>query len=162
MSLSLLLAPNGLNLLKLDRSSLKVQSTELLRSNITLRDICFRYAGDEFMITLSECGREEAERKRLELQTAVDTLHFEPRPGTMLRLGISVGVAVYPHDGADYPHLAEAADRRMYEDKLQRANMALRRSDESSLTHVDSEDLTVVHDRRRRLNDRRSPKQKTT
>ena len=53
----------------------------VLRAAIRPYDICVRYAGDEFIVVLSGCGGDEAERKRLELQRAVDTLQFEPRPG---------------------------------------------------------------------------------
>ncbi len=79
-----------------------------------------RYAGDEFIVVLSGCGGEEAERKRLELQRAVDTLQFEPRPGKMLPLAISIGAAVFPHDGDSYETLLATADSRMYRDKTRR------------------------------------------
>src|SRR5512144_2468330 len=69
------------------------------RTAIRPYDICVRYAGDEFIVVLSGCGGEEAERKRLELQRAVDHLQFEARPGKLLPLAISVGAAVFPHDG---------------------------------------------------------------
>src|SRR5438874_2349052 len=69
----------------------------VLRTGIRPYDICVRYAGDEFIVVLSGCGGEEAERKRLELQQAVDSLAFEARPGEMLPLAISVGAAVFPH-----------------------------------------------------------------
>ena len=75
-----------------------------------------RYAGDEFIVVLSGCGGEEAEGKRLELQRAVDGLRFEPRPGTFLPLAISVGAAVFPHDGESYETLLATADSRMYRD----------------------------------------------
>ena len=59
----------------------------VLRAAIRPYDICVRYAGDEFIVVLSGCGGDEAERKRLELQRAVDTLQFEPRPGRAAAAG---------------------------------------------------------------------------
>src|SRR5712671_401115 len=92
----------------------------VLRGGIRPYDICVRYAGDEFIVVLSGCGGEEAERKRLELQTAVDQIVFEARPGKMLPLAISVGAAVFPHDGDSYETLLATADGRMYRDKTRR------------------------------------------
>ncbi|MBZ5556645.1 MAG: diguanylate cyclase [Acidobacteriia bacterium] len=92
----------------------------VLRAGIRPYDICVRYAGDEFIVVLSGCGAEEAERKRLELQRGVDELQFEARPGTMLKLAISVGAAVFPHDGDAYETLLATADSRMYRDKTRR------------------------------------------
>ncbi|HMB81534.1 MAG TPA: HD domain-containing phosphohydrolase, partial [Vicinamibacterales bacterium] len=92
----------------------------VLRTGIRPYDICVRYAGDEFIVVLSGCGGEEAERKRLELQRAVDGLQFEARPGKMLPLAISVGAAIFPHDGDTYETLLANADSRMYRDKTRR------------------------------------------
>jgi diguanylate cyclase (GGDEF)-like protein len=96
----------------------------VLRTGIRPYDICVRYAGDEFIVVLSGCGGEEAERKRLELQRAVDGLQFEARPGKMLPLAISVGAAVFPHDGDSYETLLANADSRMYRDKTRRKREA--------------------------------------
>ena len=92
----------------------------VLRAAIRPYDICVRYAGDEFIVVLSGCGGEEAERKRVELQSAVDNLLFEPRPGRALPLAISVGAAIFPHDGDSYEALLATADSRMYRDKTRR------------------------------------------
>jgi diguanylate cyclase (GGDEF)-like protein/putative nucleotidyltransferase with HDIG domain len=96
----------------------------VLRAGIRPYDICVRYAGDEFIVVLSGCGGEEAERKRLELQRAVDHVQFEPRPGKGLPLAISVGASIFPHDGDSYETLLATADSRMYRDKTRRKRQA--------------------------------------
>jgi diguanylate cyclase (GGDEF)-like protein len=93
---------------------------QVLKSAIRPYDICVRYAGDEFIVVLSGCGADEAERKRQELQRAVDDFSFEARPGRRLPLGISVGAAIYPEDGDSYEALLATADSRMYRDKTRR------------------------------------------
>jgi diguanylate cyclase (GGDEF)-like protein len=96
-----------------------------LRGVIRPYDICVRYAGDEFIVVLAGCGSEEAERKRQELQRAVDDLVFEARPGRRLPLAISLGAAIYPHDGESYESLLAMADSRMYRDKTRRKERLL-------------------------------------
>src|SRR5262245_33356854 len=92
----------------------------VLRTAIRPYDICVRYAGDEFIVVLSGCGAEEAERKRLELQKAVDDVTFEAQPGKVVPLAISIGASVFPHDGDSYETLLATADSRMYRDKTRR------------------------------------------
>ena len=92
----------------------------VLRQVIRPYDICVRYAGDEFIVVLSACGQEEAEQKRLELQSAVDMVEFDARPGRPIQLALSVGAAVFPYDGATYETLLASADSRMYRDKHRR------------------------------------------
>jgi diguanylate cyclase (GGDEF)-like protein len=92
----------------------------VLRTGIRPYDICVRYAGDEFIVVLSGCGAEEAEHKRLELQTAVEEVFFEARPGKRVPLGVSIGAAVFPEDGEVYETLLATADSRMYQDKTRR------------------------------------------
>jgi diguanylate cyclase (GGDEF)-like protein/putative nucleotidyltransferase with HDIG domain len=114
----------------------------VLRTAIRPYDICVRYAGDEFIVVLSGCGSEEAERKRIELQRAVDALQFEARPGKMLALAISVGAAVFPHDGDSYETLLATADSRMYRDKTRRKRKGLHGGeDQNRQTSVSENEL---------------------
>jgi diguanylate cyclase (GGDEF)-like protein len=91
-----------------------------LRGVIRPYDICVRYAGDEFIVVLSGCGREEAENKRAELQHAVDRVVFEVAPNVRAPLTMSAGAAVFPRDGDTYEALLARADNRMYLDKSRR------------------------------------------
>src|SRR6187402_2821860 len=100
----------------------------VLRAAIRPYDICVRYAGDEFIVVLSGCSADEAEQKRQELQQGVDALYFEARPGKRLPLGISVGTAVFPHDGESYETLLATADNRMYQDKASRKRTLVAKS----------------------------------
>ena len=72
---------------------------------------------------MSGCGGEEAEHKRLELQRSIDEMRFEPRPGQMRPLTMSIGAAIFPHDGATYETLLATADSRMYVDKTHRQRL---------------------------------------
>jgi diguanylate cyclase (GGDEF)-like protein len=83
-------------------------------------DLCVRYAGDEFIVVLSDCSREMAEAKRRELQNRVAGIELDVRPGKVLRLAASAGASVFPHDGTTYETLLADADHRMYRDKAMR------------------------------------------
>ena len=92
----------------------------VLRAGIRPYDICIRYAGDEFIVVLSGCGGEEAERKRLELQRAVDTLQFEPRPGRLAAARHQHRRGRVPARRRRLQTLLATADSRMYRDKSRR------------------------------------------
>ncbi len=98
----------------------------LLKAAIRPYDICVRYAGDEFILVLSGCGADEAERKKRELQEALEAVYFEARPGKPITLGMSVGAAVFPQDGEVYETLLATADNRMYQNKAARKRAATR------------------------------------
>jgi diguanylate cyclase (GGDEF)-like protein len=92
----------------------------VLRTAIRPYDICVRYAGDEFIVVISGCSREEAESKRLELQQTVDGIQLEVGRNVRIPIMLSAGAAVFPHDGNCYEALLAAADSRMYRDKSER------------------------------------------
>jgi diguanylate cyclase (GGDEF)-like protein/putative nucleotidyltransferase with HDIG domain len=100
--------------------------SKVLRTVIRPYDVCVRYAGDEFIVVLAGCGREEAEHKRAELQSAVDGILFQAAPDKLVGLSLSAGASVFPHDGDSYESLLAKADSRMYGDKSARKRDAQR------------------------------------
>ena len=102
--------------------------SKVIRGAIRPYDMCVRYAGDEFIVVLSDCGRGQAEHKRVELQDAIRRVALEARPGDQLSLSISAGAAVFPQDGDTYEALLSRADSRMYGDKSARKTHPARRA----------------------------------
>jgi diguanylate cyclase (GGDEF)-like protein/putative nucleotidyltransferase with HDIG domain len=82
-------------------------------------DTCIRYGGDEFVVLLSACGREEAEERRRRLQEAVAQIDLRADDGREIALRVSAGTSVFPDDGETYERLLVRADRRMYRNKAQ-------------------------------------------
>lgn len=82
-------------------------------------DFAARIGGDEFVVILPGVGdREEARRVADLLVGAIG----QPTPfnGRNLRVGASLGISIYPDDGAHTDALLKTADEDMYRSKLRR------------------------------------------
>lgn len=95
---------------------------EVMQGEIRNYDLAARYAGDEFAVVLPETTREQAEIVARKIMDAVDRYaerkqQFDPR---FPRVGVSVGVAVFPQDAEDLTRLLARADEIMYENKRAR------------------------------------------
>jgi diguanylate cyclase (GGDEF)-like protein len=88
-----------------------------------LTDLCARYAGDEFIVVLWDCAAGEALDRARAMQDEVARISIDVGMGQSMRLAVSVGVAVFPEDGATGDALIAAADQRMYLDKAQRKRL---------------------------------------
>ena len=53
-------------------------------------------------------------------RTRIAEIQLDVRAGKRLRLGVSAGAAVFPHDGSTYEELLADADHLMYRDKAAR------------------------------------------
>jgi diguanylate cyclase (GGDEF)-like protein len=93
---------------------------DALRKTVRQTDICARFAGDEFVVILWDYTPEHESRRVLDMQSAVSTQPFEPRPGVRIALSISAGPARFPEDGRTFEELLAVADERMYRDKAGR------------------------------------------
>lgn len=92
---------------------------QVLQGQVRNYDLVARYAGDEFVLVLPEAGREEAEVVAAKIKRAIDRYaeslvmadaHFP-------RIGVSIGIALFPEDADDLRGLLAFADQGMYEDK---------------------------------------------
>ena len=85
---------------------------DVLRNSARKGDVVARYAGDEFVIVMSQVDREQAEQGVERVSVALR------REGVKC----SIGVSLFPYDGADGPALFFAADEALYEAKQQGKN----------------------------------------
>ncbi|MBA4397370.1 MAG: hypothetical protein C0394_08310 [Syntrophus sp. (in: bacteria)] len=97
-----------------------------IRSCIRTSDTAARIGGDEFVVILLDVeGREGAQRVS---QKIVDAVH-QPFmvSGQECRVGVSIGISLFPDDGTDIKTLMKVADQAMYEVKKQRQDGEVKR-----------------------------------
>ena len=95
-----------------------VELSERIKDTLRKSDFAARIGGDEFIVLidpLDESIRPEGLADRIRASAAQP---IALPGGAEYRLGLSVGTAVYPDDGADARALLTAADAAMYADKL--------------------------------------------
>lgn len=89
------------------------RASTVVRGNDTVS----RWGGDEFIILMEDVEQDGVppliERLRKEIEAPIE---FE---GSLLYVGVSIGMAVYPKTGASLDQMLRAADQEMYNDKLQ-------------------------------------------
>jgi len=89
----------------------------VVRRELRQMDILTRYAGDEFVAIMPMASGKMAVSIGERIRNAVEEQLFSVRNGTMVGLGVSLGVACFPDDGETSEELLSAAARRMQHDK---------------------------------------------
>ena len=80
-----------------------------------------RYGGDEFVAILRRADRAAAEGYRSKATDALALATItDPQTGANVRVGASVGLAIYPEDGSTLVDLIKISDDAMYAAKRQR------------------------------------------
>lgn len=82
-------------------------------------DSVCRHGGDEFVIVLAELG-EPADAEKVAAKVTSAIAEAAEVDGQPVQVTASVGIAIYPDDGADVDTLVARADVAMYESKRQR------------------------------------------
>jgi diguanylate cyclase (GGDEF)-like protein/putative nucleotidyltransferase with HDIG domain len=96
-----------------------IKVSGILQKEMRKYDTCIRYAGDEFVAFLYNADREVAEKIVARIKKSVQALVVRVRSGKEVRLGISVGMSMYPDDGSELNQLFTVADSQMYNDKFE-------------------------------------------
>lgn len=94
------------------------RAASLMMNNIRLVDCAARYGGEEFVVILPETERQHAIDTANKIRLAIYNHHFEGResqPGG--HVSVSIGVAVFPEDGAQAADLLKSADDALYQAK---------------------------------------------
>jgi len=95
----------------------------ILQTRVRRSDTVARTGGDEFCVILEEAGRREAATA---VAGTLENILAEPLMlvGKRLRVGASIGVAIFPEDAQDAEALCIEADMRMYAAKLERKEVS--------------------------------------
>ena len=92
------------------------ETAAVLKDTLREIDIIGRYGGEEFSIVLTGIGRDGAlqvaERIRQNVESAVFKAYDE-----VVSTTVSIGISIFPDDGADTLNLIESADRALYRAK---------------------------------------------
>lgn len=89
----------------------------VIRRELRQMDILTRYAGDEFVAIMPMASSKMAVSICDRIRNAVEEQLFSVREGTLIGLGLSIGVACFPEDGETSEELLTASARRMQQDK---------------------------------------------
>ncbi len=89
-----------------------------LMTNVRDIDVVARYGGEEFALIFPETPASSARDAANRLREIVERREFKPRQlGRTLRITVSIGVAVFPNDGATSTDLIDRADAALYHAK---------------------------------------------
>ena len=96
--------------------------SRIIKEGVREIDLVARYGGEEFSLIFPETDKNgailAAERIRKKIEENVFKAYDE-----MLKVTISIGIAVYPEDGSDAGEIVERADKALYDAKRSGKNI---------------------------------------
>lgn len=104
-------------------------------------DIACRYGGEELTLVFPEADAAAAFRRAEEVRKDVADLQIDFRAGSIGPVTLSLGVALFPHDGYTPAELLQAADIALYQAKSLGRNQVVTAE---SLSPADSRDSSLA------------------
>src|SRR5271170_4115482 len=87
--------------------------SETFRQSVRQEDIICRYGGEEFVIILPETLQASALDRAEAIRERISQLRVRFRSEALSEITISIGVAAFPHSGANLEEILRAADRAL-------------------------------------------------
>ncbi len=94
----------------------------VLRRRIRVFDSIARYGGEEFVVVMRGTTEAEAASAAERLRNAIEEMAFEPEPGVVHAMTVSIGVACCNGQGAAAEQLLAVADQALYRAKRRGRN----------------------------------------
>ena len=90
---------------------------DAIRAALRQYDVPARFGGDEFAILMPETTLSEAMIVGERIRRGVEAIELKGADGSPVAVSLSIGVALFPQDGASAAELLAAADRAVYQAK---------------------------------------------
>jgi len=88
-----------------------------IMAQVRTNDVVARYGGDEFIVLMPDTPEERAEQVARRVVSGILQRRHVLSDGSIVSVGASAGLAVYPADGRTSAQLLQAADAAMYSAK---------------------------------------------
>ena len=93
-----------------------------IKSCVRGEDVVARFGDDEFLIILCDMCKHDDYQVVLKRLDSILRAEVDFGDGQVVKTDASLGVSVYPEDGANIDELIRVADRAMYEEKREKKN----------------------------------------
>jgi diguanylate cyclase (GGDEF)-like protein len=102
---------------------------EFLKTQVRVEDIACRYGGDEFVLIMPEASLDITQQRAEEIRREVPHLQVVSQGRPLENSTISLGVAIFPDQGATVEDVLRAADDALYKAKAAGCNQVVAASD---------------------------------
>jgi diguanylate cyclase (GGDEF)-like protein len=103
--------------------------SKYLYGQVRQSDVACRYGGDEFVLVLPDASRDITRERAEHLRNGARNIFVGKENQIPITLTISLGVAIFPHDGSTGDAIIRSADAALYQAKRQGSNRVIMASE---------------------------------